>query len=215
MTVRCMEKTFITAGFSNWKNASGAKGAFEVHQSSHCHILACESMVNRFNNAPVLSQLSKKVTLAQASAQRCLKIIFTSCRFLLHRGLAFRGHDAQDGNLMQLIKLRCDDVPEMVNWLSRKQDFLHSAIQNEIMQLYADAVVRRICSMVNRSMSFAVIVDGTQDINRIEQESICIRFVDDDLHPHEAFVGFYAVGETTGRNLARCVEDVFVRLQLP
>ena len=65
------------------------------------------------------------------------------------------------------------------------------------------------------SQSFAVIVDGTQDINGVEQESICIRFVNDDLEPSEEFVGFYAVDDTKGSALAGCVKDVLLHLQLP
>ena len=60
-----------------------------------------------------------------------------------------------------------------------------------------------------------MIVDGTQDIQRTEQESIGIRWVDDDLEPHEDFVGFYAVDETTGREFANCVKDCLMRYQLP
>lgn len=40
---------------------------------------------------------------------------------------------------------------------------------------------------------FAVIVDGTQDIPVAEKETICIRYVDEDLSVREVFVGLYSV----------------------
>jgi len=48
---------------------------------------------------------------------------------------------------------------------------------------------------------FAVIVDGTRDVNGQEQESICVRYVTDDLFPNEAFLGFFAAESTTGETL--------------
>lgn len=46
-------------------------------------------------------------------------------------------------------------------------------------------------------------MDGTQGVIGTEQESICMRYVDHNLVPQEAFIGFYEVAETTGENLAK------------
>ncbi|KAI4823283.1 hypothetical protein KUCAC02_011878 [Chaenocephalus aceratus] len=42
-------------------------------------------------------------------------------------------------------------------------------------------------------VQFAIIIDGTQDISGVEQESICVRSVDADLQPKEEFLGIYQV----------------------
>lgn len=42
-----------------------------------------------------------------------------------------------------------------------------------------------------------VYAHGTQDISGEEQESVCLRYVDHDLIPHEGFIGFYSVTEST------------------
>ena len=47
--------------------------------------------------------------------------------------------------------------------------------------------------------------DGTQDLNGKEQESICIRYVDSELHPQEVFVGLYETNETTGKTIAQLI----------
>ena len=60
-----------------------------------------------------------------------------------------------------------------------------------------------------------MIVDGKKDITGTEQESVCIRYVDENLVPEELFVGFYAVDDTTGKTLAMIINDVLLRLQLP
>ena len=61
---------------------------------------------------------------------------------------------------------------------------------------------------------FALIMDGTQDINGTEQISVSLRHVDDDLIIYEDFVGLYSVESTTGESLARVAKDVVLRLGL-
>ena len=60
-------------------------------------------------------------------------------------------------------------------------------------------------------------VDGTQNVSRKEQMSVCVRYVDKELYPHEHFIGLclYEPPGTTGEILAKCVLDVLLRLQLP
>ena len=57
-------------------------------------------------------------------------------------------------------------------------------------------------------------IDGTQEVSGTEQESICLRYVDHNLIPHEEFVGLYEVSLTTGQNLANVAKDVLLRLNL-
>lgn len=57
-------------------------------------------------------------------------------------------------------------------------------------------------------------VDGTQDGAGIEQESICIRYVDKTL-VNEMFLGLYNPPDTTGITLSVVVKDVLTRITLP
>ncbi|KAI4833261.1 hypothetical protein KUCAC02_016171 [Chaenocephalus aceratus] len=63
--------------------------------------------------------------------------------------------------------------------------------------------------------NYSIIINGTQDVSGVEQEAMCIRYVDHDLIPHEDFVGLYEVSSTTGKNLAKVATDVLLRLNLP
>ncbi|KAK0138026.1 Zinc finger MYM-type protein 1 [Merluccius polli] len=62
---------------------------------------------------------------------------------------------------------------------------------------------------------YAIIIDGPQDISGQKQESICRCDIDNDLMPHEEFIGLYCVSETTGKELARFAKGVLLRLNLP
>ena len=41
----------------------------------------------------------------------------SSLKFLLRQGLAIRGHNDRDGNLLQLMELRSEDSPGLRRWL--------------------------------------------------------------------------------------------------
>ena len=69
--------------------------------------------------------------------------------------------------------------------------------------------------MCKKLRHFSIIVDGTQDVSRKEQMSICVRYVDESFQPHEEFLGLYEPPSTTGEILSKCVLDVLLRLQLP
>jgi hypothetical protein len=94
-------------------------------------------------------------------------------------------------------------------------DMTSHHIQNEILDLFGHSVVRNLCRQIQQAGMFAIIVDGTQDVSGKEQMSICVRFVDNNLCPHEEFLGLYEPPETTGKVLAKCIEDALLRLQLP
>lgn len=59
-------------------------------------------------------------------------------------------------------------------------------------------------------------MDGKQDISGEEQESICLHYVNNDLKPHEEFIGLYSVfWNNRKKKLAKVVKDVLLRLNLP
>ena len=83
----------------------------------------------------------------------------------------------------------------MFHWLERKVAFTSPLVQNEILQLFANSVVKS--SRVADAKQLAVIVDSTQDISRKEQLSICLRYIDSEYMPHEDFVGLCEPNDTS------------------
>jgi hypothetical protein len=99
--------------------------------------------------------------------------------------------------------------------MKRKCDFTSPVIQNEVLEMYGHQIVRQIANDVQAAIYFAIIVDGTIDISGNHQESICLRYIDKDLQPHEEFIGFYELQDTTGAAVANAIFDVLLRLNLP
>jgi hypothetical protein len=128
--------------------------------------------------------------------------------------VAIRGAEKESGNFKALLKLRSGDIPALKTWLQRLTDLTSPNIQNEILQMFSHAILRDISNAIKPN-TYAIIVDGTQDIAGIEQESICLRYVDADLFPREMFLGFYATTDTTGQGTASLVKDALLRFGMP
>ena len=81
--------------------------------------------------------------------------------------------------------------------------------------MFTAAIQAKIVSAINEASGcYAIIVDGTQDCSGTEQESVCLRYVDNDLVVHEEFVGLYEPPDTTGASISRLILDVLCRLSL-
>ena len=77
----------------------------------------------------------------------------------------------------------------------------------------AIAVVRQMCACIRKAEAFVFIVDGTIDIVVHEQESIVVRYVNEDLVPHEVLGFFAKTNATTGEALSVMLFDCFLRGQ--
>ena len=140
--------------------------------------------------------------------------IFTTAKFLLRQGVAFRGHEQEEGNFNQLLRLRMEDDPELHSYMLNTITFSSPQAQEEVMKMYCHAVLQKLAADIIKNEFFSVIVDGTQDINGVEQESICLRHVDSDLNAHETFLGLYEISATDGQAIASIVSDVLQRFSL-
>ncbi|KAI6657042.1 Zinc finger MYM-type protein 1-like [Oopsacas minuta] len=80
-----------------------------------------------------------------------------------------------------------------------KNQFISPRVQEEVMEMFSHCIVREV----------------TQDVSGREQESICLRHVNSDLHIHEDFVGIYEITTTTSKSIAGMVLDVLTRFALP
>lgn len=206
------DTAFSSKGFNNWKNALVS---FDRHQCSKSHHHAVT--VNAQEARPIDAQLSSVWAKKQKEARHCLEKIVGSVQYLARQGGAFRGHEANDGNVFHLLKFIGKDDPTLSTWLSRCHDYASPQAQNEFLNLLGNTIVRDIATSIRSLpvLQYSIIIDGTQDVAGKEQESVCFRYVDHDLVPHELFIGLYAVSGTTGEEIAKVAVDVLLRLNLP
>ncbi len=206
------ETAFTVDGFANWKKG---KEKFIEHEKSDLHRESVMKLMVACRQPPIDAQLLKAKENEQKEAYVALTGIVTSIKFLARQGLALRGHDSDDGNLQQLLKLRSTDIPELKRWLTgAKKHYTTSDIQNEILELMTHDIFREIASTVRVAKYYSLIVDETADISGHEQVSICLRYVDDNFCPEEAFVGLHTTPSTTADAITALILDVLMRFGL-
>lgn len=76
----------------------------------------------------------------------------SSLRYLLRQGLALRGHEDNEGNLMRLLMLRSEDCEGLKAWLGGKKYLSHEVV-NEMVRLMSNQVLREILAEI-RAASF-------------------------------------------------------------
>ena len=85
-----------------------------------------------------------------------ISAVNTCLKFCGNNNLPIRGHDNDEGVLMNLLKLRSQDLEESVSqWISRARlDYLSHDIQNELLQLMAHDIQRKIASKIQKDGIF-------------------------------------------------------------
>ena len=87
------------------------------------------------------------------------------------------------------------------------------AIQNELLNIVANFMLERIAAEVSSSEYYGIIVDETSDISRVEQVSLCLRYVFNG-ETKETFAGFYPTASTEGEVLYELVKTAIGKLEL-
>lgn len=106
-------------------------------------------------------------------------------------------------------------MPELRAWLNRdKSKWLSHDIVNEIIKLMADKILRKHLTVVKNVQYYALMIDETSDISRLEQVSVCLRIVHADLSVEEIFTGFYSTDNTKSETLFNLVKDILLRYNL-
>ena len=145
-----------------------------------------------------------------------LKVVSCIC-YLARQSLALRGDDdKQDGNFMQLLKLKGEDDPAVINWLQKKiNKYTSHEIQNGILNTVAMHVSRDITTCLQQSPFIAVMVDETTNVSNKEQMTVVVRSVTDCFEVHEEFLGMYQVPSIDAVTLTDTTKDALCRMNLP
>lgn len=117
---------------------------------------------------------------------------------------------------MRSVKLLAEFDPVMNELLNDEKKiikYLSWKVQNELISILATNVRNLICQKVQNSQCFSIIVDSTQDITKIDQVSIILRYTilnfdERSLSIEESFLGFYAID----KHGAKDYEDLIISI---
>ncbi|CAN6331651.1 unnamed protein product, partial [Urochloa humidicola] len=186
---------------------------------SKAHKLAGEKYIGFMNpNAAIDNQIEKwsdedrrlyKIRLTYTL--RCLK-------FLLHQGLAFRGHDESEessnrGNFIELLKFLAANSEEVDKYVLNNApgncSLTSSKIQTQVIQCCAIETRKKIIAEVGDE-PYAILADESSDISHKEQLALCLRYVDQLGRPCERFIGVVHVDDTSSLSLKEAIESLLV-----
>ena len=148
--------------------------------------------------------------------------------YTAQQNIATRGHeenrketwkvsDVNRGNFLQLLHLRCRDLP----WLKSKLEsqlklhaqWISPAVQNELLDIVATVMLEKITAEIRSSGYYGIVVDETSDISRTEQVSLFFRYIYNG-ETKETFTGFHSTSSTEGQVLYELVKTTVSKLQL-
>jgi hypothetical protein len=144
-------------------------------------------------------------------------------RFLLHQGLAFRGHDEGNssknkenfrellqwlaGNFEEVNKVVLGNAPQNCQLIDHK-------IQKQLISCCAHETTKLIMEDLGDEC-FAVLADESSDAYQQEQLALCLRYVNKMGEPVERFLGLVKVEDTTSLTLKEAIQSLLIKYQLP
>lgn len=83
-----------------------------------------------------------------------------------------------------------------------------------MIQLIGKNIQAHVLKEIKSASMFSITCDETMDISRIEQFSLCVRYVTPDLGVRERFLGFWHAKSTDGESLLELLMSIFKNLEL-
>ncbi|XP_008184893.1 zinc finger MYM-type protein 1-like [Acyrthosiphon pisum] len=175
------------------------------------HIDACKVRVVWVDNETIDKiterQYSEEATFWRKVLHRIIKIIL----HLTSGNTALRGHEQKnnnpeqfdgEGNFMRTVRLLAD-------W----------KIQNELIDLLATSTRNLICEEIRHLQCFSIIMDSTQDITKLDQVSIVIRYVvinhnESSISVKESFLGFFVIEKHGAQDYEELITNILVKLNI-
>ena len=123
--------------------------------------------------------LSERHALEKSKNRKILLTILSNIQYLAGHALPLRGDwntetmSEANSNFHQLLKLRAQENPEIIEWLQKRDDkYKSAAIQNKMLE--SMTLIRQISANIQNAPFFTIMADETADFSNKEQLVICI-----------------------------------------
>ena len=101
----------------------------------------------------------------------------SSIRYWARQAQSLQGKTEIESDLRQLLKLRAEDVPELLEWVENGRYLSHDII-NKLINMMGNAVLRSIVADLHKkSQLFSLIADKSRDISNKEQLTCVLRWI--------------------------------------
>jgi hypothetical protein len=204
--------TFIAGGWNNWNIGNTA---LLKHCGSKAHGAAEERYIGFINpEAAIDYNIDKWSEEELRLYKKRLTYSLRCIKFLLHQGLAFRGHDESEessnrGNFIELLKFLAGNSEEVNKYVLNNAPgnctLTSPKIQKQIIHCCAIETRKKIIEELGDE-PYAILADESSDISHKEQLALCLRYVDKLGRPCEHFIGVVHVDDTTSLSLKKAIE---------
>lgn len=209
----------ILEHFSNWKKAIEE---FNKHENTNYHkmsVLNADNLLSVYNKNKdsIDVQINKSLKMEIQQNRKKIQPIIKTIILCGRQGIALRGHrdsgpidlqhNTNDGNFRALLRFRVEagdkELTDHLQNAPRNASYLSADVQNEIIDVCFDIILKQVVNRVNSARCFTVLADETTDIAGIEQFSLCARYLDTTkMIMREDFLKFVPVSDVTGKGLA-------------
>nr|XP_016493305.1 PREDICTED: zinc finger MYM-type protein 1-like [Nicotiana tabacum] len=171
-------------------------------------------MIDLMNQSQsIRTYFDKQSEKEKSESRRRLSASIDVARFLLRRGLPFRGHDESQsstnrGIFLELLQWYGDidrDVGSIILENAPRNEMMCSpSIQKDIVDACAKETVKAIIEDMNGDF-FRILVDESKDISHKEQMALVLRYVNKEGEVIERFVGIVHVSNTSAMSLKKAI----------
>ncbi|KAE9521387.1 hypothetical protein AGLY_018209 [Aphis glycines] len=186
------------------------------HDNSDDHIQCCIIFEQRRLNKTISEEMELSIQNECNFWRQVLDRVINVTLTLVTSNLSFRGHQVTEfsknkGNFLSIITLisKYDPILEkLLSMLAGRStaNYLSNTIQNEIITLLANTILKQIILSINQSPFFSVIMDTTQDIDSDGNPKT--------LQINESFIGFVEILDQSGAGLEESIINCITKNNL-
>ena len=208
------ESKWTSLGFDNWKIAMEKKKGIKLHEESFSHL---DSMLKWSGYKDSLRTGSIEVIVGALSVQalrdnrhyiKTVSQVITLCAV---QDLPLRNHregrlvddmgevidpefnsgSRNRGNFLEILSAFCVHdkvIKEKLNG-PRNAQYIHHSVQDSILSILANSVRQDILEVLKTAKYFSLLANESRDCGKIEQISVCVRYICEGVL-HEDFFNF-------------------------
>lgn len=235
--------TLQEPGSKDWKNIGAILSSHERNTYHLENYQAWKELELRLSKNATIDDFNQQKIKEEAHYWRqILERLIALVRVLGTQNLAFRGtreklYSNTNGNFLKFIEYLALFDPLMNEHLRRIKNqetlvhYLGKETQNELIQILAGAIKKKILTSVKLAKYYSIILDCTPDISHVEQMTMIIRFVNvgkplngevpqvstsnSEITIKEHFLGFVPLEKTTGSFMTETLIEQLEQMDLP
>ena len=200
---------FTSIGFHDWNHGVQK---LQKHSDSFSHKTSVMAKIQQESTKGSITTQVQAISLKQLEENRhYVRTVAEVVELCARQGLALRGHRESEGernrgNFLEILTLisKKDSIVRSKLEGAKYARYTHHDIQNEIIETFSSLIKKDILNDVQISKWFSLLVDESRDIAKIEQLSVCLRYIKDGS-PREEFIGFW---ETDGLSAIKLCDQI-------